>query len=149
MEIKSKLLNYCKQQIDERIARSKQAIQFAQDAANTEEKSSAGDKYETGRAMAQRERDQAAVQLEETLKLKNIIDRINPSIQSKQVALGSLIITDKAKFYIAISLGLIQLDEVNYFVISKDSPIGKVLLNKTANENFHFNNEPHLILDIL
>ena len=48
----------------------------AQQAANEEGKSSAGDKYETGRAMMQIERDKAAQQLDEALKLKNIIDHI-------------------------------------------------------------------------
>ena len=49
----------------------------AQEAANEEGKSSVGDKYETGRAMMQIERDKAAQQLDEALKLKNIIDQIS------------------------------------------------------------------------
>jgi hypothetical protein len=149
LDIKSQLLHYCRTQIEERIQRSKDAIQFAQDAANSEEKSSAGDKYETGRAMAQRERDQAAVQLAEALKLKDILDRINPSIRAVSASLGSLIISDKAKFYIAISLGVVQLNGGNYFIISQESPIGKLLINKTVQDNFQFNNENHTILEVL
>jgi transcription elongation GreA/GreB family factor len=149
LDIKSQLLQYCKTQIDERIQRSRESIQFAQEAANTEEKSSAGDKYETGRAMAQRERDQAAGQLAEALKLKDVLDRINPSVKAIQVSLGSLIISDKGKFYIAISLGSLKLDGVNYFIISQESPIGKLLINKTTQDNFPFNNENHTILEIL
>ena len=42
----------------------------AQESANAEEKSSAGDKYETGRAMMQIERDKAAQQLNESMKLE-------------------------------------------------------------------------------
>jgi transcription elongation GreA/GreB family factor len=149
LEIKSQLHAYCKAQIYERIQRAKDAIQFAQEAANTEEKSSAGDKYETGRAMAQRERDQAAGQLEEALKLRDVLDRINPSIRTSRAIVGSLVISDKAKFYIAISLGAVQLEGVNYFIISQESPIGKLLINKANYDVFLFNKENHTIWEVL
>lgn len=149
LEIKSRLHAYCKTQIEERIQRAKDAIQFAQEAANTEEKSSAGDKYETGRAMAQRERVQAAGQLEEALKLRDVLDRINPSIKTLRGTVGSLVISDKARFYIAISLGAVQLEGLNYFIVSQDSPIGKLLLNTAVHDNFLFNKETHTILEIV
>ncbi len=61
--IKTRLLALCHNYVDQRITNSKQAMDDAQAAANEEGKSSAGDKYETGRAMAQIERDKAAQQL--------------------------------------------------------------------------------------
>ena len=68
--LKEKLLTLCTQYVEEKINICTEAMRNAQDAANEEDKSSAGDKYETGRAMMQIERDNAAVQLDEALKLK-------------------------------------------------------------------------------
>ena len=65
----------------------------AQRSANEEGKSSAGDKYETGRAMMQIERDKAANQLEEALKLKRILDQIQPEVQHERILIGSVVIT--------------------------------------------------------
>ena len=65
----------------------------AQLSANEEGKSSAGDKYETGRAMMQIEREKAANQLEEALKLKRIIDQLQPDVHHEIATLGSVVIT--------------------------------------------------------
>jgi hypothetical protein len=53
--LKTKLLTLCIKYVDDRISATQQAIQSAQASANEETKSSSGDKYETGRAMAQLE----------------------------------------------------------------------------------------------
>jgi hypothetical protein len=43
--------------LEKRLAISQLAMDQAQESANSDDKSSAGDKYETGRAMGQRDRD--------------------------------------------------------------------------------------------
>src|ERR1043166_4419031 len=104
-ELKKILHARCLEIVQQRINAAKQAMDAAQESANQEEKSSAGDKYETGRAMAQIARDQAAQQLDEALKLKNVLDRIATTSSSNKIALGSLVITDQNRFYISVSLG--------------------------------------------
>jgi hypothetical protein len=54
--------------VHQRIASAEEAIRMAQESANQEGKSSAGDKYETGRAMAQLEIEKASGQLAEANK---------------------------------------------------------------------------------
>ena len=75
-QIKKHLHERCLAIVQQRMCDAKEAMDGAQQSANQEEKSSAGDKYETGRAMAQIARDQAAQQLDEALKLKNALDQI-------------------------------------------------------------------------
>src|SRR5882757_8326661 len=60
-----------------RIAAAKEAIEQAQQAANQEEKSSAGDKYETGRAMGHLQKDMHARQLAENAKELATLHSIN------------------------------------------------------------------------
>ena len=63
LRYKKELHQYCVEIIQQRINAAVQAMQNAQEAANSEEKSSAGDKYETGRAMNHLEKDMHARQL--------------------------------------------------------------------------------------
>jgi len=120
----------------------------AQESANQEEKSSAGDKYETGRAMAQIARDQAAQQLDEALKLKKAMDQIGQSTSVIKAGMGSLVITDKNNFYISISAGKLNEDGKEYFAISPSSPIGKLLLNRSVQDIIMFQNQKQTILGI-
>ena len=146
--IKPKLLAKCFEYVEQRIDTSKQAMKYAQDSANTEEKSSAGDKYETGRAMAQIERDKAAHLLEEALKLKSILSQINPEFKNSKVNLGSLVITKSIRFYMAISVGKITIDGTDYLIVATASPIGQLLLNLKVGDQFTFNKQQHFIEEI-
>lgn len=147
---KSKLLSVCFAYVDERAARAKEAMHHAQQSANMEEKSSAGDKYETGRAMAQIERDKAAQQLDEILKLRNVLHQIQSTqINTQHAVPGSLVITERNRFFIAISLGKINLEAREYFIISSNSPIGQSLLTRKVGDTFIFNNKSETIQQIL
>lgn len=146
--IKTKLLAKCFEYVEQRIETSRQAMKYAQDSANTEEKSSAGDKYETGRAMAQIERDKAAQQLDEAQKLKSILNQINPDVKNSKVVQGSLVITKDNLFYLAISVGKISMEGLDFLIIAPTSPIGQILLNSKQRDEFTFNKEVHVILEI-
>jgi transcription elongation GreA/GreB family factor len=148
MEIKIQLHHLCLSFVQKRIEAAKQAMQAAQESANAEEKSSAGDKYETGRAMSQIARDQAAQQLDEALKLKSALDLINPKLTSTKIVPGSLVITDKNKFYISISAGELAIDGEKYFAISPQSPIGQILIGKIEGQEVSFNKQLFKILQV-
>jgi transcription elongation GreA/GreB family factor len=147
-DLKKQLHACCLAIVQQRMADAKQAMDAAQESANREEKSSAGDKYETGRAMAQISRDQAAKQLDEAIQLKNALDKINPSLSSTQVVLGSLVLTDQNRFYISISAGKIEIKGKLFIAISPQSPIGKLLMNCKVDEMITFNNQKQTILKI-
>lgn len=148
VSIKQKLHEVISARLNERIQIAKEAMRFAQESANAEEKSSAGDKYETGRAMAQIERDKAAQQLDEALKLKSLLDKIDLNAPHDRGGLGSLVITNQSRFYISISLGSISIDDDAYYIISPQSPIGKMLLNTKVNDVISFNHQNHIIAEI-
>src|SRR5687768_5003844 len=120
--IKQELYELCREYIDKRIQAARLAISEAQQSANQEDKSSSGDKYETGRAMMQLEVEKNAVQLEESLKLKQTLDHITIENHPVSVQPGSLVITDRDVFFIAISLGKVILHNQPFLVISPNSP---------------------------
>jgi hypothetical protein len=148
-DIKVKLLEKCLEYVDQRIENSRHAMRDAQNSANAEEKSSAGDKYETGRAMAQIEREKAAYQLEEALKLKSILRRINPMAKNSNATLGSLVITETSRFYISIGVGKVTISGCDYLIVAAASPIAQVLHNLKEADQFSFNKQIHVIRQIL
>ena len=148
-QIKFQLYAKCVDYVDQRLSHIQSAIDAAGDSGNDETKSSAGDKHETGRAMMQLEQEKNAKQLIETLELKKLLDRVNPGQKSKIVALGSLVITNKEKFYISISAGKIMIADEIYFALSPTSPIGAKLNGLRANQEISFNGTLYSIKDIL
>ena len=137
--IKQQLHSLCLAYIEKRIKGSHQAIQFAQASANEETKSSAGDKYETGRAMAQLEIEKNSAQLGEAQKLKQILLQLDPSKTSDTIQAGSLIVTNHGSFYISIPAGQFTLEGEIYFAISPASPIAQKLVGLRKGDRFSFN----------
>lgn len=146
--LKSKLLAACRDFIERRITNFTIAMNHAQRAANEEEKSSAGDKYETGRAMMQIEREKAANQLDEALKLKRVVDQLNPDIRHEAVSVGSVVITKQYNVFIAIGAGKFSFDGNDYLVVGAHSPLGKELMGRKTNEQFVFNQTSNTIVRI-
>ena len=146
--IKEQLYNFCEEYVKQRLYTVQQAIDAVKAAANDETKSSAGDKYETGRAMAQLEQEKNLNQLYEAQYLKNDFLKIDPLQKSKAIASGSLVITDKGNFYISISAGKIVLENEIYYAISNSSPIAKEFFGKSENQTVIFNGLKYLIIKV-
>ncbi len=145
VEIKPHLHAACLTHVQQRVAAAQHAMQAAQESANSETKSSAGDKYETGRAMAQEERNRNAVQLKEALKLQAELTRIDPAKPCDTVRPGALVKTSLGWFYISISAGKLVLDGVDYFAVSGAAPVAAALGGKRAGEEAVFNGKSVLI----
>ena len=149
MGIKHQLYAQCFAHVEQRIATSREAIQAAQTAANEETKSSSGDKYETGRAMAQLEIEKNSEQLAEAKKLQEVLTQINPDNQTRVIQSGSLVTTNHGKFFIAIPAGQLTVDGEVYFAISKVSPIANHLLGLSAGMKFVFNQRNFVVEEVL
>lgn len=146
--LKQKLLALCVDHVEQRINVATAAMQDAQDAANEETKSSAGDKYETGRAMMQMERDQAAMQLDDALKLKRTLALINENEQHDVVSLGSIVITKSFNAFIAVGPAKLDVEGKTFFIVTPLSPLGKVLAGLKPGAEFTFNNKTNTVVGI-
>lgn len=148
MEIKRRLHDYCLNYVCQRIERIKSEIASVQHSANEETKSSAGDKHETARAMAQLEVELNSKQLIEAEKLLAALHQIDITREFITVGAGALVRTSSGDFFISISIGKINLDGNDYYVVSPDSPVGKVLMGKRGGDSFLWNNKTTVILSI-
>ena len=147
--IKKALHQRCLTLAEDRIASLQHILKEAQQAANNETKSSAGDKHETGRAMAQLETEKLTAQLSEALNIKQNLAQINPTITGNTVVLGSVVYTNNGNFYMAASIGKVALENEVFFAISPASPIGKLLLTKKEKETFSLNGNAYTILAVM
>ncbi len=149
VNLKKELHDHCLRHVVQRMEAAQQAINDAQQAASDDTKSSAGDKYETGREMMSQETERNLKQLNEANKLKVALNAINPLLGNDRADPGSLVITNNGNFYLSISAGLISIDGKNYFAVSPASPIGLQLKGLKKGQEFKLNNKNYLIENIL
>lgn len=147
-EIKEALLEEVRELIDQKIAVSEKLMNDAQESANNETKSSAGDKFETGRAMMHMERDKNAHILSEAKKLEMFLNQIDADRVFDQVAFGSVVETSLGNYFISIAAGRIKVDEKKYFAISPQAPLAMELMHKKIGDTVSFNDNPLKILDV-
>jgi LPS O-antigen subunit length determinant protein (WzzB/FepE family) len=147
--LKQQLYQQCINYVQQRMDAAQQGIAAAQQASQDDTKSSAGDKYETGREMAQQETDRNMAQLNEANKLKVALNQINPSLTNDRVETGSVVITDTANFYVSISAGAISAEGETYMAISPVSPIGIKMKGLRIGEKFNLNDKVYKIKRIL
>ena len=135
--------------VNKKIANAHRLIEEAQEAANNDTKSSAGDKHETSRAMAMLEKEKAANQLANANKLLQFLDKLNPMIKSKTIGIGSLVKVNKGWFYVSIGIGRIEVSDSQVFCISIASPIGQVLHGKQVFESISLNHKTYEIEELV
>jgi transcription elongation GreA/GreB family factor len=135
----------CVDLIDQKIAMHQKAMNDAQDAANKEQRSTAGDKYDTSRAMSQNERDMFARQLAESLQMKKVLTSLDSSRVAKKISGGSLVHTSTGNYYLSVSCGNVTHNGLTYFAISPLTPLGQAMLDKEAGGDFVMRNEQNSI----
>lgn len=133
------IISHLLQVLDSRIAEIGAAMASAKEARDNESKSSAGDKYETGRAMAQIELDNLEQQLKNQLELKTEVLRVNPELTTEKIGFGSLINCTTGNYFIAIGLGKIIVDNETVYAISLASPLGQALKGAQKGKTISFN----------
>ncbi|HVW98406.1 MAG TPA: hypothetical protein VHA56_20740 [Mucilaginibacter sp.] len=148
LELKQALYDQCVNYVNSRMDAAIVAIGEAQRASNDDTKSSAGDKYETGREMMQQEANRNQLQLNEANKLKTALNKINPAVVAAKAGVGSVVLTDNGSFYIAVGAGVITIGDEKYVAISPASPIGLKILGLKTGEGFILNEKKYQIRQI-
>ena len=149
MNIKQELSNQCLEFVENRFQTIQNTIKEIQESLLSETKSSAGDKHETGRAMLQLEREKSGNQLAEIQKIKNILSKVDVTKTTKSIGLGSVVYTSKSNYFIAISSGVLQIEEEVFYAISSNTPIGQLLIGKTVGDIVKFREESFVIEKVL
>lgn len=143
--MKHRLFTHCHNLIEERIATLELQLNDLRIGAESEGKSTAGDKHETGRAMMQLEQEQLQKQIGEFKQQAQILLSIRNATESDTIQQGSLVHTNLGLIYIAIGLGKIMFEDQTVFVISAASPLGKAFIGKMSGDEVRFGNQVWIV----
>lgn len=146
--MKKALFTYCKDYLFEKESELSQYLKNAQESLEKEQKSSAGDKHETSRAMVQIEIDKYGKQLAQHKKLGQVLNMMKPEVKTDAVTVGSLVRTSQGLFYIGIPIGPKQVEDETIFFISLASPIGQKMKGLALNDSFELNGKSFSILEL-
>lgn len=118
-----------------------------EESRNSESKSTAGDKHEVGRAMAQNELDNLGKRLAEQKERVNAIRNLSlePSLEVKA---GSLVETNSGIYFLAVGIGKVEMEGKTYFVVSPISPIGQAMLGKEVGDSIAFRERDIAVITI-
>ena len=139
----------CRSYVDQRVQRILISIADLEESLLNESKSSAGDKYETGREMINIEYQKLSGQLQEFRKLEATLAMAERQTFSNTIELGSVVKTTGANYVIAIPAGQIIHNEEKFFAIGSNAPIAQALLGKREGDEMIFNGKSSKIISIL
>ena len=138
MLTKSEVIAELDKQLLRKLSYLNTSLKQAIDSRNSDTKSSAGDKFETSREMAQIE----------IQKIETEISKTQQFITDLASKASQLIITDKGAFLISIPFGKLMVSGTEVFCISKTAPITSPLINTKVSANFDYRGVAYNILNI-
>lgn len=146
--LKTTIYDFISNSLIERVETYTKILNSITESKNNETKSSAGDKFETGRAMMQAEQDKVENQLGQAFQFQNVMQLIDSSEMHDKVRLGSLVVCNTGYYFISIGLGSVQVDGKKIYAISANSPIGQLLLEKANGDSIHWNSKEIIIKSV-
>lgn len=144
---KKALKAHCMQLLHTKVGELKRTLADFQDSANSETKSTAGDKFDTSRSMMQLEVDkiynQIKISNDELVKLSNI-----PTDTCLSVRMGAIVQTDKNVLYLSIGLGQVMYKEERLFCLSANAPIAQKIMGLKVGDSYEMNGNIFVIKEI-
>ncbi len=147
-KVKEELYLNCKIILENKLITVNQIMNSNKNALQSETKSSAGDKHETGRAMLQLEMEKASQQYDVVHKMQSVLQQISSVKKTDLISLGTLVYTNFQNYYLSISVGEVVVKGQSYYCISTLSPIGKILIGKKEEDILDFNGKTITILRV-
>lgn len=138
----------CSEMIHQRILAAKGGMQETRGSGMADTKSSAGDKHETARAMAQLELEKQASALQHLQDMESALARIDPSQRNERISPGALVHTDKGLYFVSAAMGKLDVDGVEVLAISMQAPILGALKAIAVGGTCNFNGQAHTLSGI-
>lgn len=142
---KSEVRNYVKETILAKIEKLKNFLDFTLEASREIKKTP---KYDSMREEMQEEIYQMQKQLAALHDLKQKLNKVL-NAPSERVNIGSLVFTNKARFYISVSLGEFFFEGDRFYAISEESPMAKIMFGKKSGDTFLLNNISQTIESVM
>ena len=143
--LKSDIRNFVKESIAAKIERLKNFLEFTTDASREIKKTP---KYDSIREEMQEEIYQMQKQMGALQDLKLNLNKVLNK-PTDRIQLGSVVFTNKARFYISVSLGEFFFEGDRFYAISEESPMAKIMFGKKSGDSFILNNISQTIEEVI
>lgn len=131
--------------LKEKLVLISEQIAYLKESISQDTKSSAGDKYETGREMMRQEIDKAEHLQQDYQQQLEILNSLNPESRHEQVQKGSMVLTSNVVFYLAVGFGKMEMGDQPIFVMSLQAPLARQMMGKGVGDRVAFNGVDYLI----
>jgi hypothetical protein len=148
MNLKQKIYERCRAIVSGKLEGLKAALKDLIESAGNETKSSAGDKYETGRAMLHIEQDNVRQQLAELMNQSTVLDAIDPVSSMQLIGLGSLVKAGNTYYFLSVALGKMRVEGVDVFALSLQSPLGAKLKGLKKGDSLEMNRRVMVVEEV-
>ena len=142
--LKSDIRNFVKESIAAKIEKLKNFLEFTTDASREIKKTP---KYDSIREEMQEEIYQMQKQMGALQDLKLNLNKVLNK-PTDRIQLGSVVFTNKARFYISVSLGEFFFGGDRFYAISEESPMAKIMFGKKSGDSFILNNISQTIEEV-
>ncbi|QDP85942.1 hypothetical protein FNJ88_10440 [Chryseobacterium sp. SNU WT5] len=139
--VKSDVRNHVKGIISQKIEKLGRFMEFTLDASREVKKTP---KYDSIREEMQSEIYHMQKQMAALKNLQNNLAKVLNN-NSERIQLGSIVFTNKARFYISVSLGEFIFEGDRFYAISEESPMAKIMFGKKQGDEFVLNNISQVI----
>ncbi len=143
--LKSDIRNFVKESIAAKIEKLKNFLEFTTDASREIKKTP---KYDSIREEMQEEIYQMQKQMGALQDLKLNLNKVLNK-PTDRIQLGSVVFTNKARFYISVSLGEFFFEGDRFYAISEESPMAKIMFGKKSGDSFILNNISQTIEEVI
>jgi len=145
---KKEVLNAISEQLAEKKHRLLQDASDLSEAIAQDDKSSAGDKYETSREMSQQELDKVHAAIAENKRFENLVNQFSTLPISTKIQSGSLVKMAEFILFFGLPLGTLNIRETTIIGIGASAPLAQQLLGKIEGESIAFQGKQLTIISV-
>jgi hypothetical protein len=145
MTFKQKVLHHHIVMLQDKIDVYRDMISGLTEDAQNDAKGSAGDKHETALSMMHLEQEKLSAKLQEAIHLKEILAKIDGTVESKKIIMGSLVKANGLHLFVSAALPKSTIDGISVLTLSPQSPLGSQLIGKEVGAVVEVNGSKFLI----
>jgi hypothetical protein len=145
---KTALLAKAQEMLRDQIKDIQRQLTELQESSEVEEKSSAGDKFETHQEMLHQTRDILEKRLSSSRVMLAQLNAV-PVKELEKVDEGALIQVPMGKIWVSIPMGKVVLDGIDYQLVSRDSPLVSALWDLKKGQSADFRGKQIEVKDLV
>lgn len=148
LEIKTRVAALARERLHSELREIRQQLSELNSSSAEEGKSSAGDKYETQREMIKQSQEILDRQLSRIQAMINQLEKI-PNEACSQVQEGALVKLPLGLVWVGVALGRIVDQDIEYLLVSKDSPLFLTIKGLTREQSTLFRGKEMIIEEVI